>query len=59
MLDYLLPDFRLGTFGKLMSGGVLFIVVLIVLVMFFPSVLVVVNKGIRKIVALAGKTVDQ
>lgn len=44
LMDFLLPDFNLGWFGKILSGGGWIIVGLIVLSIFFPPFGAIVNK---------------
>lgn len=52
LTDFLLPDFNLGWFGKLLSGGGWLIVGLIVLSIFFPPIGLLINKILGWIIAL-------
>ncbi|MFC2126576.1 hypothetical protein ACFLU5_17435, partial [Bacteroidota bacterium] len=52
LLDFLIPDFNLGWFGKLMSSGGWIIIGFIVLSLFFPPIAVLLNKILGWLVAL-------
>jgi len=52
LLDFLLPDFNLGFFGKLLSGGGWVIIGLIVLSLFFPPIGALINKVLGWLVSL-------
>lgn len=59
LLDRLIPDLHLGIFGRLLSGGMGAFLILLVLSMFFPPVLQIVNViwGVfaRMLQIIAGK----
>ena len=52
LLSFLLPDFNLGWFGRILSGGGWIIAGIIVLSLFFPPVTALVNKVLGWLVGL-------
>lgn len=52
LTDFLLPDFNLGWFGKILSGGGWIVVGIIILSIFFPPVGLIINKLLGWVVKL-------
>ena len=49
LLDYVLPDFHLGFFGKFISSALILLILVLTLGLFFPSMIELLNMAIRKL----------
>jgi hypothetical protein len=52
LFDYLLPDFNLGVFGKVLSIILLPLILILLFSFFFPSIRVLVNRIIMRIIKI-------
>lgn len=54
LIDFLLPDFKLGFFGKIFSGTVGILILIVFLSVFFPPLGKIVNGVLKKILGIFG-----